>query len=177
MDIVGKETLENLLKAYEGTVLFVSHDRYFVRRVADKLLELRAEGAAFYPFGYEQYAEERAKRREDGEDKKAAFRILPVRSGETAGRATAPGGSTAAASGNSGKNYFNPGKEQAKRERRLAKLEERIASCEQKIAGLKEQWASPKLAADYVWLNELQQEIDAAEEELEGLMEEYLELT
>ena len=182
MDIVGKETLENLLKAYEGTVLFVSHDRYFVRRVADKLLELRAEGAAFYPFGYEQYAEERAKRREDG---KASFRILPVRSGETAGRATAPGGSTAAASGgstaaasgNSGKNYFNPGKEQAKRERRLAKLEERIASCEQKIAGLKEQWASPKLAADYVRLNELQQEIDAAEEELEGLMEEYLELT
>ena len=185
MDIVGKETLENLLKAYEGTVLFVSHDRYFVRRVADKLLELRAEGAAFYPFGYEQYAEERAKRREDGEDKKAAFRILPDRSGEPVGRATAPGGSTAvasggstaAASGNSGKNYFNPGKEQAKRERRLAKLEERIASCEQKIAGLKEQWASPKLAADYVWLNELQQEIDAAEEELEGLMEEYLELT
>ena len=177
MVIVGKETLENLLKAYEGTVLFVSHDRYFVRRVADKLLELRAEGAAFYPFGYEQYAEERAKRREDGEDKKAAFRILPDRSGEPVGRATAPGGSTAAASGNSGKNYFNPGKEQAKRERRLAKLEERIASCEQKIAGLKEQWASPKLAADYVRLNELQQEIDAAEEELEGLMEEYLELT
>ena len=185
MDIVGKETLEKLLKAYEGTVLFVSHDRYFVRRVADKLLELRAEGAAFYPFGYEQYAEERAKRREDGEDKKAAFRILPDRSGEPVGRATAPGGSTAAASGgstaaasgNSGKNYFNPGKEQAKRERRLAKLEERIASCEQKIAGLKEQWASPKLAADYVRLNELQQEIDAAEEELEGLMEEYLELT
>ena len=185
MDIVGKETLENLLKAYEGTVLFVSHDRYFVRRVADKLLELRAEGAAFYPFGYEQYAEERAKRREDGEDKKAAFRIRPDRSGEPVGRATAPGGSTsaasggstAAASGNSGKNYFNPGKEQAKRERRLAKLEERIASCEQKIAGLKEQWASPKLAADYVRLNELQQEIDAAEEELEGLMEEYLELT
>ena len=185
MDIVGKETLENLLKAYEGTVLFVSHDRYFVRHVADKLLELRAEGAAFYPFGYEQYAEERAKRREDGEDKKAAFRILPDRSGEPVGRATASGGSTAAASGgstaaasgNSGKNYFNPGKEQAKRERRLAKLEERIASCEQKIAGLKEQWASPKLAADYVRLNELQQEIDAAEEELEGLMEEYLELT
>ena len=177
MDIVGKETLENLLKAYEGTVLFVSHDRYFVRRVADKLLELREEGAVFYPFGYDQYAEERAKRREDGEDKKAAFRILPDRSGEPVGRATAPGGSTAAASGNSGKNYFNPGKEQAKRERRLAKLEERIASCEQKIAGLKEQWASPKLAADYVWLNELQQEIDAAEEELEGLMEEYLELT
>ena len=177
MDIVGKETLENLLKAYEGTVLFVSHDRYFVRRVADKLLELRAEGAAFYPFGYEQYAEERAKRREDGEDKKAAFRILPDRSGEPVGRATAPGGSTGAASGNSGKNYFNPGKEQAKRERRLAKLEEKIAACERWIAGLKEQWASPELAADYVRLNELQQEIDAAEEELEGLMEEYLELT
>ena len=178
MDIVGKETLENLLKAYEGTVLFVSHDRYFVRRVADKLLELRAEGAAFYPFGYEQYAEERAKRREDSGDQEAAFRILPVRGGESADRVAVPGGSTSAVSeGRGGKNYFNPGKEQAKRERRLAKLEERIAACEQRIAGLKEQWASPELAADYVRLNELQQEIDAAEEELEGLMEEYLELT
>lgn len=178
MDIVGKETLENLLKAYEGTVLFVSHDRYFVRRVADKLLELRAEGAAFYPFGYEQYAEERAKRREDSGDQEAAFRILPVRGGESGDRASVPGGSTNAVSeGRGGKNYFNPGKEQAKRERRLAKLEEKIAACEQRIAGLKEQWASPELAADYVRLNELQQEIDAAEEELEGLMEEYLELT
>ena len=178
MDIVGKETLENLLKAYEGTVLFVSHDRYFVRRVADKLLELRAEGAAFYPFGYEQYAEERAKRREDSGDQEAAFRILPVRGGESADRVAVPGGSTSAASeGRGGKNYFNPGKEQAKRERRLAKLEERIAACEQRIAGLKEQWASPELAADYVRLNELQQEINGAEEELEGLMEEYLELT
>ena len=178
MDIVGKETLENLLKAYEGTVLFVSHDRYFVRRVADKLLELRAEGAAFYPFGYEQYAEERAKRREESGDQEAAFRILPVRGGESGDRASVPGGSTSAASeGRGGKNYFNPGKEQAKGERRLAKLEEKIAACERWIAGLKEQWASPELAADYVRLNELQQEIDAAEEELEGLMEEYLELT
>ena len=178
MDIVGKETLENLLKAYEGTVLFVSHDRYFVRRVADKLLELRAEGAAFYPFGYEQYAEERAKRREDSGDQEAAFRILPVRGGESADRVAVPGGSTSTVSeGRGGKNYFNPGKEQAKRERRLARLEEKIAACEQRIAGLKEQWASPELAADYVRLNELQQEIDAAEEELEGLMEEYLELT
>ena len=178
MDIVGKETLENLLKAYEGTVLFVSHDRYFVRRVADKLLELRAEGTAFYPFGYEQYAEERAKRREDSGDQEAAFRILPVRGGESGDRASVPGGSTSAVSeGRGGKNYFNPGKEQAKKERRLAKLEEKIAACEQRIAGLKEQWASPELAADYVRLNELQQEIDAAEEELEGLMEEYLELT
>ena len=178
MDIVGKETLENLLKAYEGTVLFVSHDRYFVRRVADKLLELRAEGAAFYPFGYEQYAEERAKRREDSGDQEAAFRILPVRGGESADRVAVPGGSTSAVSeGRGGKNYFNPGKEQAKKERKLAKLEEKIAACERWIAGLKEQWASPELAADYVRLNELQQEIDAAEEELEGLMEEYLELT
>ena len=178
MDIVGKETLENLLKAYEGTVLFVSHDRYFVRRVADKLLELRAEGTAFYPFGYEQYAEERAKRREDSGDQEAAFRILPVRGGESGDRASVPGGSTSTVSeGRGGKNYFNPGKEQAKRERRLARLEEKIAACERWIAGLKEQWASPELAADYVRLNELQQEIDAAEEELEGLMEEYLELT
>ena len=188
MDIVGKETLENLLKAYEGTVLFVSHDRYFVRRVADKLLELRAEGAVFYSFGYEQYAEERAKCREDSGDQEVSFRILPGRSGEKTGRSAADSGAGRAgmtAGKTDGrneekrkeKNYFNPGKEQAKRERRQAKLEEKIAACEQRIAGLKEQWASPELAADYIRLNELQQEIDSTEEELEGLMEEYLELT
>ena len=172
MDIVGKETLEGLLREYEGTVLFVSHDRYFVRGVADQLLELREDGAVLYPYGYDQYAEERAKRRET---EAGAFLILPGRSAGKADSVRAGQGDGAAPEKE--KNYFNPGKEQAKQERRLAKLEEKISLCEQQIAGLKEQFASPELAADYLRLNELQQEIDRAEQELEGLMEEYLELS
>jgi ATP-binding cassette subfamily F protein 3 len=58
MDIVGKETLEAMLKNFTGTVLFVSHDRYFIREVADSLLIFEEKGAKYYPYGYEEYVEE-----------------------------------------------------------------------------------------------------------------------
>ncbi len=64
MDIVGKETLENMLSAYTGTLLFVSHDRYFVRQVADSLLVFEPGQVILYPYSYAQYSEERDKNRE-----------------------------------------------------------------------------------------------------------------
>lgn len=57
MDIVGKEALEQMLKGYQGTLVFVSHDRYFVRQVADKILSFDGGVTTYYPFGYEQYEE------------------------------------------------------------------------------------------------------------------------
>lgn len=57
MDIVGKESLETMLKAYAGSVLFVSHDRYFVKEVADCLLVFENGRVDFYPYGYSQYLE------------------------------------------------------------------------------------------------------------------------
>ena len=55
MDIVGKETLENILAAYEGTLIFVSHDRYFVNKLADRLIVFEENGATFLPYGYTEY--------------------------------------------------------------------------------------------------------------------------
>lgn len=55
MDIVGKEHLENILSEYAGTIIFVSHDRYFVKKIANELLVFDDDGVTFYPYGYEEY--------------------------------------------------------------------------------------------------------------------------
>jgi len=66
MDIHAKETLESVFRAYKGTILFVSHDRYFVRQVADAVLVLEDGAVMYYPFGYEHYLE-RKRKAEEGE--------------------------------------------------------------------------------------------------------------
>lgn len=61
MDIHARETLESAFQAYQGTMLFVSHDRYFVSQVADAVLILENDSVMYYPFGYEHYLERRRK--------------------------------------------------------------------------------------------------------------------
>ena len=61
MDIQAKETLESAFQAYQGTILFVSHDRYFLRQVADCILIFEHECVMYYPFGYEHYLERMTK--------------------------------------------------------------------------------------------------------------------
>ena len=61
MDIQAKETLESAFQAYEGTILFVSHDRYFIRQVAMSVLIFENNAAFYYPFGYEHYLERKEK--------------------------------------------------------------------------------------------------------------------
>lgn len=70
MDIRAKETLESAFKAYTGTILFVSHDRYFLREVADALMIFEDHSVLYYPFGYEHYLER--KRKAEGEGGLAA---------------------------------------------------------------------------------------------------------
>lgn len=55
LDIVGKEALEEALENYDGTLLFVSHDRYFISKMATSILEIKAGNAVFYPYGWQQY--------------------------------------------------------------------------------------------------------------------------
>lgn len=61
MDVQAKETLESAFRAYTGTILFVSHDRYFMKQVADAVLIFENEAVMYYPFGYEHYLEQREK--------------------------------------------------------------------------------------------------------------------
>ena len=61
MDIPAKETLESAFCAYTGTILFVSHDRYFIRQVADAILVMDGDRVMYYPFGYDHYLERKGK--------------------------------------------------------------------------------------------------------------------
>ena len=151
MDIVGKETLEDILTSYEGTVIVVSHDRYLINRVSNRILEFSESGAKLYDCGYEQYLEQRDNTVEIVDKPKS----VPKEK----------------------KGYYNPLKEQQKKERRIAKLEEEIGSIESQISILNESLTDESVYSDYVKCDEIQQKINALTENLNALEEEYLILT
>lgn len=72
MDIQAKETLESAFAAYTGTILFVSHDRYFIQQIADAILVFEGQSVMYYPFGYEHYLSR--KRQSGGENLTAMIR-------------------------------------------------------------------------------------------------------
>lgn len=80
LDILGKETLEESLKDFSGTILFVSHDRYFIKKIATSVLYLDNKGAHFYPFGYQEYVEkaEQKEEKKPAEVKKEIVKIKPA---------------------------------------------------------------------------------------------------
>lgn len=151
MDIISKETLEKMLKDYSGTLLFVSHDRYFVKQIASSVLVFDNGNVDYYPFGYENYLEQAAKKFADEE-------IVVVKEKSQK------------------KKFTTPGKEKAKMEARVKKLEVLIEECDEKVAKLQEELHSEAVISDYVRLTELQKELMAQEEINMGYLEEWDEL-
>ena len=156
MDIVGKETLEQMLLDYEGTVLFVSHDRYFVKRIAEEILALEDGHVEYYSFGYEEYEEKNALRNEKFLEQMAFTKENSVKEVKV----------------EKSKNY-NPGKEESKRRRKLEKLEKDIAIVEEKLEQLQKELSAPENASNYAKLQEIQEQIEMEEEKLLSLMEEW----
>ena len=159
MDIVGKETLESMLKDFKGSVIFVSHDRYFVKKVATRLLEFTADGVKTYNFGYEEYEEK--KNGGTVSTSVAAQKSAPEKEEPKAPSQTA---------------YNNPGKEKAKLQKKMEKLEEQIAALENEIAAKKDELLNPEYASAYSKLSEIQAAIDEGEEKLLDLMSEWGDL-
>lgn len=163
LDMIGKEMLESMMKSYQGTLLFVSHDRYFVRSVADNLLIFENGKVNYYPCGYEEYLEKKEKNllsnigtlRDENKDKLS--------------ESTTYLQNTMASEQNS---YLN-GKEKAKRERRLIQLENEISVLEEKINKLKLKFSDPEIATDYHKLSELQETINKEEQILNDLLIEW----
>ena len=146
MDIISKETLEDILMSYSGTLIFVSHDRYFVKKLADRLITFENEGAKVNDFGYDEYLLRQPK--EETLD-------TPVQKAEKKEKKT----------------YTTPLKEKQKRERALKKAEEKINELEAKLGDLKAQQQLPENLADYQKLSELQEQLDNFEAELLEQME------
>lgn len=206
MDIVGKETLESMLKDYKGTLIFVSHDRYFVKKVATQLLVFEDGTTNLYQFGYEQYQE---KLDREASESKNVYRgnaifggaISQNGSSQTGGSQTGSDANRStsqnAAAGNvgestnansaaqaggmavssTGKAYYNPGKERSKVQKKVKKAEEDLAVKEAKLDELKAELMKPEYQSSYSKLMEIQNEIDSLEEEILIDMEAWEELS
>lgn len=199
MDIVGKETLESMLKDYKGTLIFVSHDRYFVKKVATQLLVFEDGTTNLYQFGYEQYQE---KLDREAEESKNVYRGNAIFGGAISQNGSSQTGSDAnrstsqtSAAGNvgestnannatggmavssTGKAYYNPGKERSKIQKKVKKAEEDLAVKEAKLDELKAELMKPEYQSSYSKLTEIQNEIDALEEEILIDMEAWEELS
>lgn len=180
MDIVGKETLESMLKEFKGTLIFVSHDRYFVKKVADTLLVFEDGTTNLYRFGYDEYQEKLDRQMaEEGN----AYKGNPVFGGaisqngslENIGRKAADSGDNSNAGGQKG--YYNPGKERSKLEKKVKKVEEELAEKEMALEELKAELLRPEYQSSYSKLTEIQNNIDAMEEEIMEIMETWEDLS
>lgn len=165
MDMIGKETLEAMLKCFEGTVIFVSHDRYFVKEVATIILDMRADGVKLYPFGYEDYLEKINGGTSSGKN------IGYVTSGKSEKGSVQE--EAVEKTVTKSQQSFLASKEAEKKKRKIAKLEEQIEKIESEIEELKEEMAKPEYASSYSKLSEIQAKIDGKEEELLEVMEEW----
>ena len=171
LDIMSREILETAINHYEGTVLYVSHDRYFINRTATRVLELSGQTLTNYLGNYDYYMEKKAQ----------FFSSIPVSTS-----AFPPATSTMQASekkevvSDKKLEWKQRKEEQAalrKKERELAKTEERIAFIEGRTAKIDEEMALPEICSNSVKLQELQNEKDSLEEELMELMERWEELS
>lgn len=154
MDILGKVSLENILKEYKGSLIFVSHDRYFVNKIADSILAFEPEGIVYFEGNYEEY---RRKREEQNEEN-----VLEEKMSSSKKK-------------NTNNDYFKK-KEETRRKNKISKLELEIQQKENEIKLLKDKMQSEEICTDYVKLKELQDEISRLEDIIEEKMEEWEQL-
>ena len=158
LDIDSKEVLENALIDFDGTLLFVSHDRYFINRVATQVLELSEEGSTLYLGDYDYYLE-----------KKAELEVLAAAQAEAL-----PVSSTEEVTSNDYHLQKQNQKELRKITRRIEQLEAEMEELDQKIQDITETMHSTNDAADLV---QLQSELDQLTVQQEAVMEEWAELS
>ena len=158
LDIDSKEVLENALIDFDGTLLFVSHDRYFINRVATQVLELSEEGSTLYLGDYDYYLE-----------KKAELEALAAAQAEAV-----PVSSNEEVTSNDYHLQKQNQKEIRKITRRIEQLEAEMEELDQKIQDITETMHSTNDAADLV---QLQSELDQLTAQQEAVMEEWTELS
>ncbi len=161
MDIVGKESLEQILKEYEGTLIFVSHDRYFVEKIADKILEFKKGKVTFFDGTYDEYQEykEKNKSQKEFDNSNDIKKSNNIENKEK-----------------SSKNQYLLNKENTKRKNKMKKIEEEINKKEEEIKLVENEMQKEEISTDYVKLEELQEKIQKLNNEIEEKMIEWEDL-
>lgn len=153
LDIDSREVLENAINEFSGTVLFISHDRYFINQVATDILAMEHDGIKHYEGNYDDY--------------------LIAKEKESSPKATSSNASTIAKAP-AGKQSYQQSKEQQRARRKIQRqvdeLEQQMAELEEKQTAIQEQMSQPEIATDIGKLTDLQKELDelsAKSEEVE----------
>lgn len=164
LDLDSKEILENALVDYPGTILFVSHDRYFINRIATKVLELSLDGVTEYLGDYDYYIEKKEEMLEIQKLKKESLANQIQHS----------------TSSQNAKTRYVQEKEQKKlerqRKRRIEEIESKIEQLEEEIAKKEELFLDPEIYTDHTKAAEINAEIEKSKATIESLLEEWSEL-
>ncbi|WP_217560455.1 ribosomal protection-like ABC-F family protein [Paenibacillus sp. GbtcB18] len=169
LDLYSKEVLESALLDYEGTLLFISHDRYFLNKMAESMLELERHGVTHYLGNYDDYLEKKAELAE----------MEAERAREQAARdSKAKASSASSAAQQTEKPSSYEADKQAKREernrqRRIEQLEQDIARLEEEVTALEEELADPAVYNDYVLVQEKNTLIEQKKGSLQACYEEW----
>ena len=170
MDIIGKESLESILKEYKGTLIFVSHDRYFVNKIADSLLVFKPGNVTFFDGTYAEY-EEKYKEYEDDvsymQESNNLANPKPLKDEKY---------SHEKLENSKSNNQYFINKEIKKAKAKIEKLEQEINKLEDEIANLKQEMSKEEYSTDYMKLKDLQEEIDKINATIEEKMTEWDEL-
>ncbi|MFC0232487.1 ABC-F family ATP-binding cassette domain-containing protein [Vagococcus entomophilus] len=160
LDIDSKEVLEQALIDYAGTILFVSHDRYFINRIATKIIELTEDGSKLYLGDYDYYLE---KKKEEAEIKELLKETNSI--------------TQTASPSSDGKKTFQESKEQQKKirsiERKIESLEHELQTIEQTIEAIHQELSQPDLVSDVPKIQELSLALEQAELQQEKLLAEW----
>ncbi|MCR8635950.1 ATP-binding cassette domain-containing protein [Paenibacillus radicis (ex Xue et al. 2023)] len=173
LDLYSKEVLESALIDYEGTLLFISHDRYFLNKMAESMLELTRAALTPYLGNYDDYVEKKQELAEIERQRLA----LEAAKGKNAGGAKMD---TAAQAASQTEKSFEAGK-QAKRDerarqRKLEQLEQDIARLETEMAELETDLAKPEVYNDYVQVQQKNELIEQKKAELANCYEQWEQL-
>lgn len=157
LDLDSKLVLENALIDYPGTLLFVSHDRYFINRIADKVIEMGPEGTIEYLGDYDYYVQ---KKQEQAELAELENKPAVPDNQQTVEKS-------------SYQEDKEMKKQNRKRQRRIEELESAIETLEEEIADFNEQLCDPDVYQDHQRTLEIQEKLTATETKMDELMEEW----
>ena len=167
LDILSREILETAINHYEGTLLYVSHDRFFINKTAHRILDLTSQGLTSYLGNYDYYLEKRP--------------VLAVTDTSSAFPSSVSSSEKGSVQPSDRKQEWKARKEEQaalrKKENALKKAEQKISSIEKRLSVLDEEMARPENCTNSVKLQELQSEKDNLELKLLELMELWEELS
>ena len=160
MDIVGKESLENILENYTGTLIFVSHDRYFVNKLADCILEFSDGKVTFYNKNYQEFLDYKEQQENTSHES------------QNINEKTQENVSKIKANRKESNSYFIE-KEKNRIQNKINKIEKEIEEKEERIHEIEEEMSKEEICSDYIKLNELQENIQKINKEIEQKMQEW----